>query len=487
MRVPPTDTEAVTKLALAASQAAPLWAAVPPRKRASALEEVAATLDHAADELIDIAIAETNLPEGRLRGELTRTTFQLRLFGEVLREGSFVGVTIDHSDPAWPMGAARPDLRRMNVALGATVVFAASNFPFAFSVAGGDTASALAAGCPVIVKANPGHEGLSLRTAELVAEGLAKAGSPEGIFGIAFGFDAGLELVDDPRIMAGAFTGSLGAGRALFDRAAKRPVPIPFYAEMGSTNPTFVTPRAAAERLDEITAGYVAAITGSDGQLCTKPGILFAPATSNLPARLSSLLEPPPIAMLNTRIAETYTKTLGELASAPGVTTAALAEGNSVSSAVLTVALDDVVAEPDRYLKEVFGPASLVIQYNSVPQLLESVALLEGQLTATVFGEPDEECAKNLVTSLSGIAGRVLWNQWPTGLSVTWAQTHGGPYPATTASATTSVGTTAIERFLRPVTFQNIPPELLPPELQESNPLGLPRRVDGVLHQALTV
>lgn len=480
MELPPTAATELQDVCARAAVAAPTWAALTPVQRAAALDAAAAALDAAADELVSLAMGETHLPEGRLRGELTRTTFQLRLFGEVLRDGAFLDVTIDHADPDWPMGAPRPDLRRMNLPLGPVAVFAASNFPFAFSVAGGDTASALAAGCPVVVKAHPGHEGLSARTGELVSAALTEAGAPAGTFAVVYGLQAGLSLIEAPEITAGAFTGSLAAGRALFDRAASRPVPIPFYAEMGSVNPTFVTPRAAAERAQEIAAGYAASVTGSSGQLCTKPGLLFAPSGSGLRELVAAALTPAPVLLLNERITAGYRRGLDELSDAPGVETVARAAG-PVDSAVLAVPLSAARADPARYLHEVFGPASLVVEYDDAAELDGVAALLDGQLTATVFGQEDEAFAVGLLAQLGDIAGRVLWNQWPTGLSVTWAQTHGGPYPATTASGTTSVGTAAIRRFLRPVTYQNVPPRLLPTALREGNPLRLPRRVDGHL------
>lgn len=475
-----TDTATRNEVAATAAAVAPLWAQTTPLERARVLDGIADALDAAADQLIPTAMSETNLPEGRLRGELTRTTFQLRLFGEVLRDGAFVGVVIDHSDPGWPMGAPRPDLRRMNLPLGPVLVFAASNFPFAFSVAGGDTASALAAGCPVIVKANPGHTELSAQTFAVVEEALAEAGMPAGVCSIVYGFEAGTALVSDPRIQAGAFTGSLSAGRALFDLASTRPSPIPFFAEMGSVNPTIVTPGALACREDEIVAGYVTSITGSGGQLCTKPGILFAPAGTSMKEKLAAQLVASPVRLLNDRIAENFRQAVDALSSSSAVSTVASVPGNAVASSLLSVALHDALEDPEHYFTEVFGPASLIVEYENLDDVLAALPSLEGQLTATVFAEENEGGTGALLEALAHKAGRVLWNQWPTGLSVTWAQTHGGPYPATTAPSTTSVGTEAINRFLRPVTYQGVPEALLPDAVKDSNPLSLPRRVDGV-------
>ncbi|WP_140416445.1 aldehyde dehydrogenase family protein, partial [Arthrobacter globiformis] len=272
--LPPTsDTELENLLAAAQNAAAPL-AALRPAERAGLLDAVADALDGAAGQLIPEAERETRLPEGRLRGELKRTTFQLRLFAEVLRDGGYLDARIDHADADWPMGAPRPDLRRIRVPVGPVVVFAASNFPFAFSVAGGDTASALAAGSPVLLKAHSGHPALSRLTAEVITSALGKAGAPEGTFALIAGTAAGAEALRDPRIKAGAFTGSIPGGRALFDIATSRPDPIPFYGELGSNNPVFVTEAAAKERGKEIAEGFIASFTLGAGQFCTKPGTL---------------------------------------------------------------------------------------------------------------------------------------------------------------------------------------------------------------------
>ncbi|GAA4287950.1 aldehyde dehydrogenase (NADP(+)) [Georgenia daeguensis] len=477
-----TETE-VDELARAAAAAAPAWAAIAPADRAAALTAVADALDAARDELVPLAQQETHLPEGRLTGELKRTTFQLRLFAEVVTEGAYLDARIDHADPEWPMGAARPDLRRVNEPLGPVLVFAASNFPFAFSVAGGDTASALAAGCPVLLKAHPGHPALSHRTGEFVVEALRAAGAPDGTFAVLFGVEAGTAALRHPAVRAAAFTGSQHAGRALFDIAAARPEPIPFYGELGSVNPTFVTPAAAGERADEIAAGFIASFTLGVGQFCTKPGILFVPRTSGLAERLAAADLPAGGPMLNERLHAGYVDRLGELRAHPAVRVLAEGDdplGDRPGPTVLATSAEDFRAATAELAGECFGPTALVVEYDDADELPGLATALEGQLTATIQGSEGDDVA-DLVAALAGRAGRVLWNGWPTGVSVTHAQQHGGPYPATTAPATTSVGTAAITRFLRPVAYQDMPEQFLPQALREGNPLGIPRRVDGVL------
>jgi len=481
----PTDTTAaeVEDLVRAAAEAAPAWAALTPADRATALTAVADALDAARDELVPLAREETHLPEARLTGELKRTTFQLRLFAEVVTEGAHLDARIDHADPDWPMGAPRPDLRRVNEPLGPVLVFAASNFPFAFSVAGGDTASALAAGCPVLLKAHPGHPGLSARTGEIVIGALRRAGAPDGTFAVLHGVDAGTAALRHPAVRAAAFTGSQQAGRALFDIAGARPEPIPFYGELGSVNPTFVTPAAAAERAEEIASGFVASFTMGVGQFCTKPGILFVPRGAGFAELLAVAELPAGARMLNDRLRSGYVERLGELRGHPAVRVLAEGEdpvGELPGPTVLATTAQEFRSATAELAAECFGPAALVVEYDDVAELPGLAASLEGQLTATVQGTEDDDVA-DLVGALAGRAGRVLWNQWPTGVSVTYAQQHGGPYPATTAPTTTSVGTAAISRFLRPVAYQNLPERLLPEALRDGNPLRIPRRVDGKL------
>ncbi len=455
-----------------------------PRDRAGWLEQVADRLD-AAEDLVPLAAQETHLGVERLQGELKRTTFQLRLFADVLREGSFLQATVDHTDPSWPMGA-RPDLRRMLRPLGPVAVYAASNFPFAFSVAGGDTASALAAGCPVLVKANPGHPELSKATGVLVASALAEAGAPDGVFAVVSGFETGIALIQDPRIRAASFTGSIRGGRALFDLAVSRPEPIPFYGELGSVNPAFVTRAASVERPDEVAAGFVGSLALGNGQFCTKPGLLFVPAGSGIEERVAELVSGrAAVPMLSEHIRSGYAESLTQLAERPGVRLLAGEAGPEGDPAptVLATTVTELLADAEAMTQECFGPAALVVSYETEEELLSAARVFQGQLTATVQGAGEESVVPALTEVLSERVGRVVWNGWPTGVSVTYAQHHGGPYPATTSIQTTSVGTAAIDRFLRPVSYQDAPEHVLPPALREDNPWRLPRRVDGVLQQ----
>ncbi|TDB87774.1 aldehyde dehydrogenase (NADP(+)) [Actinomadura sp. KC216] len=455
----------------AAVSAAPGWAGAPPETRAPALTAVAAALEDARAELTALADEETHLGAARLNGELTRTTFQLTLFAEQVREGAFYDARIDAADPEWPTGP-RPDLRRYRTAAGPVLVFAASNFPFAFSVAGGDTASAWAAGCPVVVKAHPGHPRLSRRTAEVIGA----AGLPDGVFGLIEGEDVGVEALRHPGIAAAAFTGSQRGGLALAKIAAERPVPIPFYAEMGSVNPSVVTPRAARARGEEIVQGYAASLTMGAGQFCTNPGLLFAPAAllDRAARRLRAIGAAP---MLNDRIESGYLAGADALAARPGVRRLVWPDGGaSAVPRLLTMDLDAFKADIGAAAEECFGPLGLIVTYDRLADLADVLTGLPGQLTASLHAEPDETAdLAPLAAVLAGRSGRVLWNQWPTGVSVTHAMQHGGPFPATTAPSTTSVGTAAIDRFLRPVAFQGWPQELLPPPLQDGNPWKVPQ------------
>jgi NADP-dependent aldehyde dehydrogenase len=471
-----TELDAILDQAVAA--AGP-WGALTPAERADRLRAVADALDAAGPELIPLALAESHLLEARLTGELGRTTAQLRLFATVLDEGSYLGAIVDHADTGWPAGG-RADLRRVLVPLGPTVVFGASNFPFAFSTAGGDTASALAAGCPVVHKAHPGHLRLAAATAAVVV----KAIDFPGAFALIVGDETGRAALVDPRVQAGAFTGSLGGGRALFDLATSRPVPIPFYGELGSINPVFVTKAAASDRLGEIVTGFAGSFTLGAGQFCTKPGLLFVPEESYDEAALTEAVSPKPAApLLNDRIDAGFSAGLSRLEASPAIRVVARGtDGESgPTPTLLATSLPELLQHREELLVECFGPTSIVVTYGDEADLLEAAAAFDGQLTATVHGEPDDAVAPALIDALRARVGRVLWNGWPTGVAVTFAMEHGGPYPATTAPATTSVGTTAIERFLRPVTYQSVPDGLLPLALQEANPLGIIRRVDGEL------
>lgn len=470
----PTTDAAVDDILASTAAAADAYRNWSRTDRARLLRTIADELDASAEALIPIAQEETHLPEGRLRGELKRTTFQLRLFAETIESGAYLGVRIDEADADWPMGAPRPDLRRILRPLGPVLVFSASNFPFAFSTAGGDTASALAAGCPVVVKAHRGHPRLTEETGAAVLKACAAAGAPEGVFAVIVGTESGRLAVQDPRIKAAGFTGSIGGGRALFDLANARPDPIPFYGELGSNNPVFVTAAADAARGARIAEEFVGSFTMGAGQFCTKPGTLIVPRGSEVLAALRDAELPAGTEMLNDGIRAGYAADVRELQT-QGVETV-----NSGPSPFDETAPDpiihridaaEVLARPGDLLGECFGPSTLVIEYDDVAQLSALARAYDGQLTATLQAEGDEAELPELLDALAEVAGRVLFNQWPTGVSVTYAQQHGGPYPASTAGGTTSVGTAAIERFLRPVAYQGFPDHLLPSELVSGAPV----------------
>jgi acyl-CoA reductase-like NAD-dependent aldehyde dehydrogenase len=448
--------------------------------RAGWLEEVAAALEEDAGVLVPLAARETNLGIARLQGELKRTVFQLRLFAAEIRSGEHLDATIDHADPGWGMGP-RPDLRRMNVPLGVVGVFGASNFPFAFSVMGGDSASALASGCSVVYKAHEGHPGLSLRTAETVQRGLREAGAPAGLFTLVTGRAAAEALVDHPLVKAIGFTGSTAGGRALAERAFARAEPIPFYGELGGINAVFVTEKAWRARRDSILSGYAASLSLGMGQFCTKPGLLFVPGGTTAEAAgvlHAAFADFEPAPLLTERLHEGYRNAVKEVSGQPGVEP--LVEGTFDSApmpTVLRVASASVFEQPELLRQEMFGPASLLVEYREESELTALAELLEGQLTTTLQAEADDDVT-DLGARLADISGRVLWNGWPTGVTVSFAQHHGGPYPATT-SATTSVGTAAVGRFMRPVAHQDFPASRLPEPLQDTNPWSVPQRING--------
>ncbi|MFF7439530.1 aldehyde dehydrogenase family protein [Streptomyces sp. NPDC008122] len=449
--------------------------------RAAFLRTAADLLDASGEHVVEAADAETALGPVRLTGELARTTAQLRAFADVVEDGSFLDVRIDRPDP----GAIppRPDLRRWKIPLGVVAVYAASNFPLAFSVPGGDTASALAAGCPVVVKAHPDHPATSELCASLLRRAAAKAGLPEDVVVLVHGFDAGLELVRHPLVAAAGFTGSIRGGRALFDAAVARPVPIPFHGELGSLNPVVVTEAAAAERAEEIGAGLAGSMTLGAGQFCTKPGLVLAPRGADgdrfLDALTAAVSETEPAVMLDHRMRGAFVAGVAERAALAGVhtpVTPGAGGAHTVSAGVLAVDAAALSGDGHRLLlEECFGPVTVVARYSTREEVTAVLGLLPGNLTAGLHIAEDDETAAPLLAELTPLAGRVLVNGWPTGVAVAPAQHHGGPYPATT-STSTSVGATAIERWLRPVTYQSTPDRLLPPELRDGNPLGVPRR-----------
>lgn len=459
--------------------------------RARLLRTAAELLEETRDHVIEAADAETALGPVRLNGELARTAAQLRAFADVVDEGAFLDIRIDHADagrtPPWP------DLRRYKVPLGVVAVYAASNFPLAFSVPGGDTASALAAGCPVVVKAHPDHPATAELCASVLRRAAHRAGLSEDVVVLVHGFEAGVELVRHPLVTAAGFTGSVRGGRALFDAAAARPAPIPFHGELGSLNPVVITEAAAEEAAEQLGTGLAGSMTLGEGQFCTKPGFVLAPAGDAgdrvVKALTGAISETEPGVMLDRRMRDAFVtgvRARAALADVDAPVTPGAGGDHTVSAGFLTVParLLAGAGDHDLLLEECFGPVTVVARYDSCAEITAVLRRLTGNLTATLHLSGAEAAGEGrgaeLLAELTPLAGRVLVGGWPTGVAVAPAQHHGGPYPATT-STSTSVGATAIERWLRPVTYQTTPAALLPPELRDDNPLGLPRRVDGRL------
>ncbi|WP_371779783.1 aldehyde dehydrogenase (NADP(+)) [Streptosporangium subroseum] len=457
--------------------------------RARLLRSMARSLEERRADLVAVADRETALGAQRLNGELTRTCYQLELFADVAEDGAYLEATIDHAGET-PMGP-RPDLRRMLVPLGPVAVFGASNFPFAFSVPGGDTASALSAGCPVIAKVHEAHPATSVLSHEALAAGARAAGVTPDVINLVWGREAGVGLVRHPAVQAVGFTGSLGAGRTLFDVASSRPSPIPFYGELGALNTLVVCPEAAASRGEEIAAGLAASFTLGVGQFCTKPGMALLPAGAHGEAIRRSLAEHvgalPAGFMLSERTADAYRRGAETLRDMDGVRMLAggkeTGEGGGWTGTPLLLHAD-AGAVTGALLEECFGPVLVTVEYTSEEHLLRLLETFGPALTGTVHADAaDGELSARLLAQLSGTVGRVVWNGFPTGVAVAWGMHHGGPYPATTSVLHTSVGTTAIRRWLRPISLQNVPQELLPDELRDAPAAsaGLVRRVDGVL------
>ncbi|MFF2274273.1 aldehyde dehydrogenase (NADP(+)) [Agromyces sp. NPDC058126] len=448
------------------------------------LGAIADAVEAHRDELVALAGEETHLSAARLGGELTRTSTQLRFFAGVIDEGSYLEATIDSPDAS--LLPPRPELRRMLRPLGVVGVFAASNFPFAFSVLGNDTASALAAGCPVVVKAHPGHPRLSRRITEVAHEALAAADGPAGALQLVEGMEAGLALVQHPRVTAVGFTGSTRGGRALFDLAAARPEPIPFYGELGSLNPVVVTPTAVSDAgpgAASIAAGLAGSFTRDGGQYCTKPGLVFVPEGSGVEdALVAALGDATPQRLLTEGIAAAFDRGSVELAERDDVDLVFAGEraADVAAPVVVATSTEAFVEGREAFLEECFGPLTLLVRYADDAGLGRALAVLEGSLTASIHHAPDEDVA-DLAEALESVAGRIVFNGWPTGVAIAWGQHHGGGWPATTASVHTSVGATAIRRWLAPVAWQDAPAAVLPAELADGNPLGVPRREDGVL------
>lgn len=456
--------------------------------RAAMLCAMADALEVGRDEIIAVADRETALGEARLSSELTRTCFQLRFLGDVIADGAYLEVTIDHAGES-PMGH-RPDLRRMLRPLGPVAVFGASNFPLAFSTPGGDTASALAAGCPVVFKAHDAHPATALSCVQYLIQGAQQVGVEVPVVSLVFGTAPALELVCHPHIRAVGFTGSLEGGRHLHDRVKARPDPIPFYGELGSLNSVVVCPAAARERAVEIGRGLATSFTLGVGQFCTKPGLVFLPEGEGgdiLKRELAAAVGGSPAGvMLSERIAAGFGSRSAMLRELSGVHL--LATGTQDASTGFTATPLVLEAEPSALggllAEECFGPVLVAVRYESTDRLNELIERLPPALTATLHAsEADRGLAKALLDILSSKAGRVIWNGYPTGVAVSWAMHHGGPYPATTDPLHTSVGAASIRRWLRPVCYQDVPTTLLPPELvdEPAEQHDMPRRVDGHL------
>lgn len=465
------------------------FAAAPPEQRASFVEAIAENILAIGDELIETAIAETGLPRARLEGERGRTVGQLRMFAQAIRAGDWLDATID---PAMPdrMPARRADLRRVNVALGPVAVFGASNFPLAFSVAGGDTASAFATGCPVIVKGHPAHPGTGELVASAIQRAVNQSGFPAGVFSFLPGaaHELGAALVADAHIKAAAFTGSRGGGLAMVEIARKREEPIPVFAEMSSINPVLLAPAALDARAETLAKAFVASLTLGSGQFCTNPGLVIAldsPALDRfVRAASDALAEAEPGVMLTPSICQAYVRGVAALEAADARRVGRGKESdapNRGSGALFDVEAANFIAN-SALAHEVFGASSVVVRCRDGDEVARVVQALEGQLTATLHMDTDDEAfAARLLPLLQAKAGRVLANGWPTGVEVTHAMVHGGPFPATSDGRTTSVGTLAMMRFLRPVCYQDMPDSLLPPPLKAANPWKLSRRIDGKL------
>jgi alpha-ketoglutaric semialdehyde dehydrogenase len=486
-------SEEINEAVTAANEAFPIYWSKSGQERANFLDEIANGITQLGDDLIVLAGLETALPEQRLLGERQRTLGQIKAFADLLREGRWVDARIEQGD-AERKPLPKPDLRSMQTALGPVAVFGASNFPFAFSVAGGDTISALAAGCPIIFKAHPAHPATCELVGKAIADAAKRSGMPDGVFSMLHGDGptVGTALVVHSGIKAVGFTGSYKAGRSIFDAAAGRPEPIPVYAEMGSTNPVFILPEAMKQRGKAIASGYAAALTLGVGQFCTNPGLLVYHDNEEAGSFKEGLVQAISGAqggtMLTEQIANAYKTGLASRSKATSLEV--LAQGLPVDqfqyqTPVLFHTKADLLIQDSHLQEELFGPAGIAVAATSKNELLHLAENLSGHLTATVHGTDEDLVAyKDLLDILIRKVGRLVINGFPTGVEVSHAMVHGGPFPATTDSRSTSVGTGAIHRFTRPVCYQGMPQTLLPNELKDSNPLGIWRSVNGQMTQS---
>ncbi|WP_085714888.1 aldehyde dehydrogenase (NADP(+)) [Pseudomonas sp. B28(2017)] len=475
----------VDAAATAAALAYPAYRSLSAERRAQFLDAIADELDALSDDFVAVVCRETALPTGRIQGERGRTSGQMRLFAKVLRRGDFYGARIDRALPA-RQPLPRPDLRQYRIGLGPVAVFGASNFPLAFSTAGGDTASALAAGCPVVFKAHSGHMATAEQVADAIIRAAGKTGMPAGVFNMIYGAGVGEALVKHPAIQAVGFTGSLKGGRALCDMAAARAQPIPVFAEMSSINPVIVLPEALQARADTIARDLTASVVQGCGQFCTNPGLVIGIRSASFSAfvqQVAGLMgDQPAQTMLNAGTLSSYGQGVQKLLAHPGIKHLAghPQQGNQAQPQLFKADVSLLIDGDEVLQEEVFGPTTVVVEVADHAQLMAALNGLHGQLTATLIGEPtDFEEFTGLTAMLEQKVGRILLNGYPTGVEVCDSMVHGGPYPATSDARGTSVGTLAIDRFLRPVCFQNYPDNLLPDALKNGNPLRIQRLVDG--------
>jgi acyl-CoA reductase-like NAD-dependent aldehyde dehydrogenase len=485
---PLDDLQAIVEAAVAAAADRAL---ADPERRAAALRGAAAAL-RSSDELPELCEAESGLPPARVAGELERTCAQLELFADVVQAGDHLEAIIDTADAA-ARPVPRPDLRRMLVPVGPVVVFGASNFPLAFGVPGGDVAAALAAGCPVIAKGHPSQPGVNVLTGRCIADAVAQAGLPNGTITVvqSAGQELGEALVQAEGVAAVSFTGSSRAGRALFDRAARRARPIPVYAEMGSVNPAVLSRAALRARSEDVREALLGAVTFAAGQLCTKPGVVLVPAGPEGDRFVTELVialeQAPALVMLNQRLQEGFSEQLQRMGDHPAVEllcTHSQTQEPGFRHTPAAFSVDaSALARYDEIREECFGPAVVLARYQDEGELIVALSAFEGQLSAAVFAESDEDEAliARLTELLTPRVGRLVFGAFPTGVAVTWAMQHGGPYPATTSPDHTSVGLTSTRRFMRPVCWQSAPAHALPLPLRDENPTGIWRRLNGRL------
>ena len=471
-----------------AADAFKIYNTISGNKKSDFLNEIANQIELLGEELIKTFCLESGLPEGRAIGERGRTIFQLRSFANLVKEGSWVEASIDKADVN-RQPIPKVDIRKMNIPIGPIVVFGASNFPLAYSTAGGDTAAALAAGCPVIVKSHPMHAGTGELVASAIIKAAEKTGMPNGVFSNlnSSGIEVGIELVSHPKVKGIGFTGSLNGGRALYELAAKRPEPIPVFAEMGSINPVIILPEAAALKSNEWAKTYAASIILGSGQFCTNPGLILGikrEGLTNFIQKLSEeIIKIEPTCMLHPNIIGAYERKKSAILLQTGIEITANFDKNvlpNYARQLITTVEGETFLNNPLLHQEIFGPFSLVVQCKNVEQLEEIISKLEGQLTGTILAE-DTELKKyeKVVNSLQNRVGRIIFNGVPTGVEVCPSMVHGGPYPASTDSRFTAVGINSIKRWVRPFSFQNWPNEMLPDELKNENPLNISRMVDG--------